>query len=103
MAKKPKISDIEFVRESLTKLKENLDSIDAYISTHSWQDNADFKSIDKAFEFHAELTKNYIKWLQEYAELSNIIDYYNSQNKEEKMRKNFSKSPIEELLERDNE
>jgi len=103
MAKKPRSEHIEFVKEGLSKLKENLDSIDTYLSTHSWQQNSDFKGIDDAFKFHAELTKNYIKWLKEYAELSGIIEYYESQNTEEKMRKNFSESPIEELMKRKDE
>lgn len=76
MPRKPTINDLNYMDDKLSVVRQQMDSIRAYLDTHSWQDIEDDDKRQKEFKLQKELTDSLISWSDRYTELSGILDVY---------------------------
>lgn len=76
MPRKPTINDLNYMDDKLAVVRQQMDGIRDYLSSHSWKDIEDDDKRQKEFKLQRELTDSLIAWSDRYTELSGILDVY---------------------------
>lgn len=100
MARKVKTKEVEFIEESLTDLRVQLDNIKTYLDTNPWINKKEEDVKQREFKFQAALYDKYNVWLEKYMELTGIVEYYNQANsdKNDKLRQGYKPNALMDMV-----
>lgn len=86
--------ELEFINNSLSELRVQLDRIMEYIKTNPWTAMDNNVKSDE-FKFQTELFNNHTKWMKSYLELSGVYEFYNEAQKEKSKSSNIREGHID--------
>ena len=103
---KPKsksVPHIKYVEHCLELLKARIDECNDYMNTVRWSNKDNQKEMEDEFKFQSGLLNNYISWLNQYSELSGMIDELKeltNTDEDKELRKGSTKSAYAEMVKR---